>query len=76
MVETQASKRHWLLQVGPSPVISGHGALCQGGPFMMPLPPSGKIEKLQVPAKGFLKGRDPGERFRNPMAFGKIALIT
>lgn len=68
MAET--SKRHWLPQVGPSPVILGHGALCQSGPFMVPLPPSGKVEKLQALAMRFFK------IFETPMAFGKLGLIT
>jgi hypothetical protein len=41
---------------------------------MVPLPPSGKVEKLQALATWFFKARDPGEIFENP--FGKIGLIA
>ena len=45
-----------------SPKISGQGALCQSEPFMLPLPPSGQLEKPQALGTPFFKDRDPSER--------------
>lgn len=60
MVEEQATSQR-LLQLGLSPKISGHRAFCQSGPFMVSLPPSGKLENRQALAIWLFQDRDTGE---------------